>query len=74
MEKLLNYKSDFIFCFDPVQNQGIQVGKQFFLESNKLDSFKEVNNFLFFGRVIWQSRIIRECLSGSFNQAIFLVT
>ena len=72
-EKLLiNKKSDVIFYFDPIQNQGIQVEKQFFLKSNKLDSFKEVNNFYFFGRVIWQSRIVRECLLGSFNQAIFL--
>jgi 1,2-diacylglycerol 3-alpha-glucosyltransferase len=71
-KKLLNYKSDVIFYFDPIQNQGIQVEKEFFLESNKLDSFKEVKNFYFFGRVVWQSRIVRECLFGSFNQAIFL--
>ena len=72
-EKLLNNKkSDVIFYFDPIQNEGIQVGELFFLESNKLNSFKKVKNFYFFSRVIWQSRIIRECLSGSFNQAIFL--
>jgi len=71
-KKLLNNKSDVIFYFDPIQNEGIQVEKQFFSESNKLNSFKEVKNFYFFGRVIWQSRIVRECLSASFNQAIFL--
>ena len=72
-KKLLNYKkSDVIFYFDPIQNEGIEVEKQFFSESNKLNSFKEVKNFYFFGRVIWQSRIVGECLSGSFNQAIFL--
>ncbi len=72
-EKLLNNKkSDVIFYFDPIQNEGIQVEELFFSESNKVDSFKEVKNFYFFGRVIWQSRIVRECLSGSFNQAIFL--
>ena len=72
-EKLLNNKkSDVIFYFDPIQNEGIQVEELFFSESNKLNSFKEVKNFYFFGRVIWQSRIVRECLSASFNQAIFL--
>lgn len=72
-KKLLNNKkSDVIFYFDPIQNEGIQVEELFFSESNKLDSFKEVKNFYFFGRVIWQSRIVRECLSGSFKQAIFL--
>ncbi len=72
-QKLLNNnKSDVIFYFDPIQNEGIQVEELFFSESNKLDSFKEVKNFYFFGRVIWQSRIVRECLSASFNQAIFL--
>lgn len=72
-QKLLNNnKSDVIFYFDPIQNEGIQVEELFFSESNKLDSFKEVKNFYFFGRVIWQSRIVRECLSGSFKQAIFL--
>ena len=72
-KKLLNNKkSDVIFYFDPIQNEGIQVEELFFSESNKLDSFKEVKNFYFFGRVIWQSRIVRECLSASFNQAIFL--
>ena len=72
-KKLLNNKkSDVIFYFDPIQNEGIEVEKQFFSESNKLNSFKEVKNFYFFGRVIWQSRIVRECLSASFNQAIFL--
>ena len=73
MEKLLNNKkSDIIFCFDPVQNRGIQVEKHFFLESNKLNSFNEIKNLYFFRRVIWQSKIVRLCLSGSFNQAIFL--
>ena len=67
-----NKKSDVIFCFDPVQNRGIQVEKHFFLESNKLNSFNEIKNFYFFRRVIWQSKIVRLCLSGSFNQAIFL--
>ena len=72
-KKLLNNKkSDVIFYFDPIQNEGIQVEELFFSESNKVDSFKEVKNFYFFGRVIWQSRIVRECLSGSFKQAIFL--
>lgn len=72
-KKLLNNKkSDVIFYFDPIQNEGIQVEELFFSESNKLNSFKEVKNFYFFGRVIWQSRIVRECLSASFNQAIFL--
>ncbi len=72
-KKLLNNKkSDVIFYFDPIQNEGIQVEELFFSESNKVDSFKEVKNFYFFGRVIWQSRIVRECLSASFNQAIFL--
>ena len=72
-QKLLNNnKSDVIFYFDPIQNEGIQVEELFFSESNKLNSFKEVKNFYFFGRVIWQSRIVRECLSGSFKQAIFL--
>ena len=72
-KKLLNNKkSDVIFYFDPIQNEGIQVEELFFSESNKLDSFKEVKNFYFFGRVIWQSRIVRECISGSFKQAIFL--
>ena len=72
-KKLLNNKkSDVIFYFDPIQNEGIEVEKQFFSESNKLNSFKEVKNFYFFGRVIWQSTIVRECLSASFNQAIFL--
>ena len=27
---------------------------------------------LFFRRVIWQSKIVGECLLGTFNQAIFL--
>jgi len=72
-KKLLNNKkSDVIFYFDPIQNEGIEVEKQFFSESNKLNSFKKVKNFYFFGRLIWQSRIVRECLSASFNQAIFL--
>jgi len=58
-KKLLNNKkSDVIFYFDPIQNEGIQVEELFFSESNKLDSFKEVKNFYFFGRVIWQSRIV----------------
>lgn len=73
-KKLLdNKKSDFIFYFDPIQNEGIQVEKNFFSESNKRkNSFKEIKNFYFFGRIIWQSKIIRECFSASFNQAIFL--
>ena len=49
-EKLLNNKkSDVIFYFDPIQNEGIQVEELFFSESNKLDSFKEVTNFYFLG-------------------------
>ena len=73
-EKLLNNKkNDVIFYFDPIQNDGIQVEELFFSESNKLENrFKKVKNFYFFGRVIWQSKIIKECLSASFNQAIFL--
>lgn len=72
--KLINNKqSDIIFYYDPIQNEGIEVEELFLLESKKLrNSFKEVKNFYFFGRVIWQSRIIWECLSASFNQAIFL--
>ena len=69
---LNNKKSDIIFCFDPVQNRGIQVEKHFFLESNKLNSFNEIKNLYFFRRVIWQSKIVGLCLSGTFNQAIFL--
>ena len=73
-EKLLNNnKADVKFYFDPIQNEGIQVEDLFFSESNKLkNSFKEVKNFYFFGRVIWQSKIIKECLLASFNQAIFI--
>ena len=73
-KKLLdNKKSDVIFYFDPIQNEGIQVEKNFFSESKKRkNSFKEIKNFYFFGRIIWQSKIIRECFSASFNQAIFL--
>ena len=45
----------------------------FFSESNeRKNSFKKIKNFYFFGRIIWQSRIIRECFLASFNQAIFL--
>jgi glycosyltransferase involved in cell wall biosynthesis len=73
-EKLLsNKKSNVIFYFDPIQNEGIQVEELFFSESNsKENNFKKVKNFYFFGRVIWQSKIIKECLLSSFNQAIFL--
>ena len=73
-KKLLNNnKADVKFYFDPIQNEGIQVEDLFFSESNKLkNSFKEVKNFYFFGRVIWQSKIIKECLLASFNQAIFI--
>ena len=73
-KKLLdNKKSDVIFYFDSIQNEGIQVEKIFFSESKKRkNSFKEIKNFYFFGRIIWQSKIIRECFSASFNQAIFL--
>ena len=73
-EKLLsNTKSNVIFYFDPIQNEGIQVEELFFSESNsKENNFKKVKNFYFFGRVIWQSKIIKECLLSSFNQAIFL--
>tara|TARA_B110000003_G_scaffold196749_1_gene195403 strand:+ start:3007 stop:4149 length:1143 start_codon:yes stop_codon:yes gene_type:complete len=73
-KKLLNNeKNDIIFYFDPIQNDGIQVEELFFLETKKLkNSFKKVKNFYFFGRVIWQSKIVRECLSASFNQAILL--
>ena len=73
-KKLLNNKkNDVIFYFDPIQNDGIQVEELFFSESNKLENrFKKVKNFYFFGRVIWQSKIIKECLSASFNQAILL--
>ena len=72
--KLINNKqSDIIFYYDPIQNEGIEVEELFLLESKKLrNSFKDVKNFYFFGRVIWQSRIVWECLSASFNQAIFL--
>ena len=61
-KKLLdNKKSDVIFYFDPIQNEGIQVEKNFFSESKKRkNSFKEIKNFYFFGRIIWQSKIIRE--------------
>ena len=72
-EKLLNNKkSDIIFYFDPIQNEGIQVEKKNSKSNKRKNSFKEIKNFYFFGRVIWQSRIVRECLSASFNQAIFL--
>ena len=72
-EKLLNNKkSDIIFYFDPIQNEGIQVEKKNSESNKRKNSFKEIKNFYFFGRVIWQSRIVRECLSASFNQAIFL--
>ena len=73
-KKLLNNeKNDITFYFDPIQNDGIQVEELFFLETKKLkNSFKKVKNFYFFGRVIWQSKIVRECLLGSFNQAILL--
>lgn len=72
--KLINNKqSDIIFYYDPIQNEGIEVEELFLSESKKLrNSFKEVKNFYFFGRVIWQSGIVWECLSASFNQAIFL--
>ena len=73
-EKLLsNKKSNVIFYFDPIQNEGIQVEDLFFSDSNNQENnFKRVKNFYFFGRVIWQSRIIKDCLSASFDQAIFL--
>lgn len=73
-EKLLSIKkSNVIFYFDPIQNVGIQVEELFFLDFNSQENnFKKVKNFYFFGRVIWQSKIIKECLSTSFNQAIFL--
>ena len=73
-EKLLSSKkSNVIFYFDPIQNEDIRVEKLFFSESNnRKNSFKKVKNFYFFGRVIWQSKIIKECLSTSFNQAVFL--
>lgn len=73
-EKLLsNKKSNVIFYFDPIQNEGIQVEDLFFSDSNNQENnFKRVKNFYFFGRVIWQSRIIKDCLSKSFDQAIFL--
>lgn len=70
---LYNKKNNVIFYFDPVQNEGINVEKIFFSKSNELkNSFNEIKNFYFLGRVIWQSKIIKECLSTSFNQAIFL--
>ena len=73
-KKLLeNKKSEVIFYFDPIQNEGIQTEEGFFSESNeRKNSFKKIKNFYFFGRIIWQSRIIRECFLASFNQAIFL--
>ncbi len=73
-EKLLSIKkSNVIFYFDPIQNVGIQVEELFFLDfKSRENNFKKVKNFYFFGRVIWQSKIIKECLSTSFNQAIFL--
>ncbi len=68
-----NKKSDVIFYFDPIQNEGIKVEEAFFSESNeRKNSFKEIKNFYFFGRIIWQSKIVRECFSATFNQAIFL--
>ena len=73
-EKLLSIKkSNVTFCFDPIQNEGIQVEELFFLDfKSGGNNFKKVKNFYFFGRVIWQSKIIKECLSTSFNQAIFI--
>lgn len=73
-EKLLyNKTSDVMFYFDPIQNEGIELEEMFLSKSNKLKkSFKRIKNFYFFGRVIWQSKVIKECLSASFNQAIFL--
>ena len=73
-EKLLhNKKNDVIFYFDPIQNEGIEVEELFLSESNKLtNNFKHIKNFYFFGRVIWQTKIIKECFSASFNQIIFL--
>lgn len=68
-----NKKSEVIFYFDPVQNKGFHVEELFFSETNKRkNSFKKIKNFYFFGRVIWQSLIVKECFSASFNQAIFL--
>jgi len=70
---LYNKKNDVRFYFDPIQNEGVEVDELFFSESNKLEnSFNEIKNFYFFGRVIWQSKIIKECFSASFNQVIFL--
>ena len=57
------------FFFDPIQNDGINVEDVF---SQKEYSFNNIRNYYFFGIVIWQSNVIKECFFAPFNQVIFL--
>ena len=57
------------FFFDPIQNDGINVEDVF---SQKEYSFNNIRNYYFFGIVIWQSNVIKECFFTPFNKVIFL--
>lgn len=57
------------FFFDTIQNDGIKVENVFY---DKEHCFNKIRNYYFFGRVVWQSNVLKECFFSQFNQVIFL--